>query len=182
MRITGGSHRNRSLATPKDRAIRPTSDKVRKALFDILGDRIRGTLFLDCYAGTGAVGLEALSRGARAAVFIEEDRKALALIRKNAETLGLEIELLPGDFIKIAHRLKKENRRFDVIFIDPPYQKGQQIQTIEKISDAGLLQSEGTVIVEHDKRLELPSIAGEFSLNNHRRYGETELSFFTYTR
>lgn len=181
MRITGGTHRSRALSSPGDRSIRPTSDKVRKAMFDILDAQIRDARFLDCYAGTGAVGLEALSRGAASSTLVEKDRKALALIRRNAENLCLKIELIPGDFTIQADRLARKGRMFDLVFIDPPYGTDQQIQAIEKIQAVGLLDPDGTVIVEHDKRMELPVVIGILQRRFHRRYGETDLSFFEYT-
>jgi 16S rRNA (guanine966-N2)-methyltransferase len=181
LRITGGRLRGKRLTSPLNRAVRPTSDMVREALFDILGPEIAGARFLDCFAGTGAVAFDALSRGAQTAVLVESDPKVAALIRKNAANLGLEPTVIVGDFLKAADRLAEKGQFFDLIFVDPPYASGLQTAAVEKIFASGLPAEGGTVIVEHDRRNELQPNLRQFILTDRRFYGETQLTFFKPT-
>ena len=178
MRITGGTFRGRKLFPPKDFALRPTSDKVKEALFSILASEIQESRFLDCFAGTGAVGFEAISRRAASVTFIEEDRKAMAIVERNAKNLGVEVERFYGDFFHIADRLSRNHRQFDLIFIDPPYAGEIQVPAVLKIDSSDLLATKGKVIVEHDKRELTPDTIGRFCMTDRRKYGETYLSFY----
>ena len=180
MRITGGALRGRRLTVPKDRAIRPTSDKVREALFDILGQQITEARFLDCFAGVGAIGLDALSHGAESAVLIEMENSAIALIEKNARTLGLEPEIHKGDFFMLATRLARAGRQFDLIFVDPPYADEIQVAAVETIGRLDLLAKRGTVIVEHDRRNPLPTTISDLHCDKTKSYGETGLAFYHF--
>ncbi len=180
MRITGGAHRGRKLFSPEDYSIRPTSDRVKEALFSILYSRISGASFLDCFAGSGAVGLEALSRGAKDVAFVEKNRKAAALILKNANLIDLQIEIHNDDFFIVADNLGKMNRKYDFVFIDPPYAKREQVRAVLKIDSTGLLDARGTVIVEHDKRELTSDNIGKLNLTDCRNYGETCLSFYQH--
>jgi 16S rRNA (guanine(966)-N(2))-methyltransferase RsmD len=141
MRITTGKYKGRNLLMPK--GIRPTQDKVRKAIFDILGD-IEGLSFLELYAGSGAVGLEALSRGAADVVMVELNRDCQVAIRKNMETLkAVSCSLYPQEAEKAILRLHKDKRSFDIIFLDPPYYMGK-VGTPGLIGKAGVLPSAAT--------------------------------------
>lgn len=177
MRLTGGQSRGRRLKRPRAAGLRPTSSRVREALFDILGPRIEGACVLDLYAGTGAVGIEALSRGARRAVFVERDKSAARLIRENLALLGrdgaAEIVVLPVEASLAALTLRAE--RFDVVFLDPPYDPGI---THEVLSSASrLVLPGGTLIVEHPTRRP-PDPLRQHSYGAARvyRYGDTSLT------
>ena len=179
MRIVGGTHRGRKLFAPKGSGTRPTSDFVREALFDILGPAIEDAKFLDVYAGTGAVGIEARSRGAREVILVEDDREALVTIRKNLVSLDLEAKVLPLDAKRAFARLTGDGLSFDFIFLDPPYdQAGESIELAARFVDEGLLANDGLVILEHRDK-DRPATPAGLEISDKRRYGETGLAFFT---
>ena len=157
MRIVGGTCRGRSLKTPKGREIRPTSDKVREALFDILGDLILERDFLDLFAGTGAVGIEAMSRGAATTVFVERDPSALALLRQNIHGCGLadRAEVIQGDVMRMPARLNRPGRDYSCIFVDPPYRFEDHDSLLRKLEEEGLVKEDTIVVLEHAAKKEL---------------------------
>ncbi|MGH9797711.1 MAG: 16S rRNA (guanine(966)-N(2))-methyltransferase RsmD [Candidatus Polarisedimenticolia bacterium] len=177
MRLTGGEGRGRPLRGPRGTAVRPTADRVREALFDVLGARFEGSDFLDGFAGTGAVGIEALSRGARLVTFLEKDRLMLRLIATNLEVGEWqgEPEIVPGDVTHSVHILLDRGRRFEVIFLDPPYDRPAGPALLE--AAAGLLASSGILVIEH--RAAEPAEPGS-ALRAVRsyRHGDTALTTF----
>lgn len=180
LRITGGEFRGRKLTAPKGRSTRPTSDKVREAIFGIIGQKIKGASFLDCFAGTGAMGIEAISRGSSAVTLVEKKRKTALLIRYNLENLGLEASVMVMDFFKAAENFEEKNVKWDLIFVDPPYKSLLQLPAVEKLACSGLIENEGTVIVEHDKHQQLPLTIGGLEQVDCRRYGETVLVLYQH--
>ena len=179
MRVTGGEARGRPLKRLRGLRIRPTSDRVREALFDILGRRIEGAAFLDAYAGTGAVGVEALSRGARRAVFLERDKRAIRLIRDN---LGVadwarSSEVIEGDVEASLDRLARGTARFSIVFLDPPYDSPAPGSLLE--SAGRLLSAGGILVVEHRTSLLIEPPTEEV-LRRFRtyRHGDTSLTSF----
>ena len=179
MRVVGGKHRGRTLFAPKGVRTRPTSDRVREALFDILGNGVADATFLDAYAGTGAVGIEAESRGARAVVFIEGNRQALAALRRNLAAAGIEARVVAADASKAFSLLCAEGIAFDFVFLDPPYKDADQsLELAGRYAHSGLLAPAGILVLEHDRRNPLRPRARCFELFDERRYGETVLSFF----
>jgi 16S rRNA (guanine966-N2)-methyltransferase len=187
MRITGGTARGRSIAGPKSGCtlIRPTSDRVREALFNIIVGKIQGSTVLDLYAGTGAFGLETLSRGAAAAVFVDQSKLALQLIQDNlsrcitgAKAALLQLDLArPDSIARLKNRLPSE-MRFDLIFLDPPYERRLAEQAIVAVEQGALLNAEGLLIAEERKNAGLPEQSGSFRLIDQRCYGETGLWFY----
>ncbi len=184
MRITGGSARGHRLATPGagNAGIRPTSDRVREALFNILGDRVREALVLDLFAGTGALGLEALSRGAEHAVFIDRSARALATIRTNlqrcfpsppASVIRLDLAR-PGALARLAAGMPGE-ALFDLVFLDPPYEKNLALQALEMVDRAGILAPGAVVVAEEERNQQLPRATGCLQRIDQRRYGGTGL-------
>jgi 16S rRNA (guanine966-N2)-methyltransferase len=179
MRITGGSYRSRPLKAPKGSLTRPTSDRVREALFSILGPRAGAESVLDLYAGTGALGLEALSRGASSVVFVERSKEALAALHANVESLGAQsqVRVLASSVERAAVRLERE--RFDLVFADPPYadiKSGLAKSALEALF-VPLLEHEGMLVVEHASRDPPPVLAG-LTLDDSRAYGDTALGFY----
>ena len=177
MRLTGGEARGRRLKVPRGRLIRPTADRVREALFDILGTRVEGARFLDVYAGTGAVGCEALSRGAARVVFVERDRRALDLIVENLKVgswSGVG-EIVAGDARRSLRDLDRRRDRFDIIFLDPPYDDATLPDVL--LLAARLLPSEGALVVEHrsSRAIDVPKDAGPLAFRSYR-YGDTTLT------
>ena len=185
MRITGGVHRSRPLKAPRGSATRPTSDRVREALFAILGsvDAIDGARVLDLYAGTGALGLEALSRGAAHATLVEKGRDALAAIRANVAALREEARtrVMAAPVARVGAALGDE--RFDLVFADPPYAdvaKGTTSNELAAVVDAHLAPR-ARVIVEHASADAPPTIGGLRPIET-RRYGDTSLTFYLALR
>jgi 16S rRNA (guanine(966)-N(2))-methyltransferase RsmD len=182
MRIVAGTARGRALAAPKptSRHIRPTADRVRETLFNILGQWLDGQTVLDLYAGTGALGLEAVSRGASRAVLVDQDKEALSLCRQNTDHLGFgeQVEILAQPVGRAMEGLGKRGQTFDLIFADPPYAARAVQEVLEGVARAGLLAPGGTVIVEHDKREPAPESHEGFSRVDGRVFGDTMVSFF----
>jgi 16S rRNA (guanine966-N2)-methyltransferase len=193
LRIIGGTARGRRLQTPSKstakhsgRSIRPTADRAREALFSIIGYEVKGASVLDLYAGTGALGLEALSRSAQRAVFVDNNPQAVQLIGKNIELCGFSDRtlVLKRDLSKGLNFLVKQlpEIKFSIIFIDPPYGKGLSVTMLHEIEKINLLSSDVLVVVEDDALSELPSKVTELRLVDQRRYGETGFWFYRRTR
>ena len=179
MRIISGSSKGRRLATRKSDAIRPTSDRVKESLFGILGDRVKERRVLDLFAGTGNLGIEALSRGARRAVFVEIGRQAVPVIRRNLAECGMwdRSEIVPKDVIRAIGVLKERSERFDLILVDPPYGKGMVQRTLLKLSSNPIYHDDSILVIQHDRREPLSSSAGNWNLIRQKRIGDTLLSF-----
>jgi aspartate aminotransferase len=184
MRIVSGIYRGRRLAAPRGEKTRPTSDRVREALFSILFD-VTGLSVLDLYAGTGALGIEALSRGASNAVFVESGREAMQAIEKNFASLSIErthAVLLPLKVERAIEKLKKEQRRFDLIFADPPYADAARVLPELLANVDALLTDRGIAVLEHASKSEPPAAPVGFVLTRTKRYGETSLAFYERPR
>jgi 16S rRNA (guanine966-N2)-methyltransferase len=179
MRITSGIFKSRIIRPPA--GIRPTLDNVRKSVFDILGEMIKSARVLDLYAGSGAFGLEAISRGAGSCVFVDNSRASVAAIRENLKALKLsetgEIAVIYADskavMAKFAH-----TAGFDIIFLDPPYYKSLAKKSLSLLGECDILTPAGVVIAEHSKHDELAAKAGALTLFRNARYGDTEISFY----
>ncbi|HHY93322.1 MAG TPA: 16S rRNA (guanine(966)-N(2))-methyltransferase RsmD [Firmicutes bacterium] len=181
MRVIAGSERGRRLLCPPGQRVRPTSDRVREALFDILQHRIPEARVLDLFAGTGALGIEALSRGARQAVFVDDHPTSLATVRTNLERCGLtaRAQVLRADAVTYLRRPATQDAPFDVIFADPPYRWGGTSALLGRISPA-LLAPGGVVIYEHARKEEPPEQVGNLKRVRQQRYGDTVLSFYCF--
>jgi len=182
MRVIAGRLGGRRLSAPRGRGTRPTSDRVREALFSMLGD-IEGAVVLDLYAGTGALGIEALSRGARRAVFVENARPALAALAENLATLGIEGEArVVAQPVARASDLVVREGPFDLILVDPPYAAlAEAAATVARVVGSqgagGGLAPGGRLVIEHASRDAAPEIPG-LSLIRTRSYGEASLSLY----
>ncbi|MGO0123361.1 16S rRNA (guanine(966)-N(2))-methyltransferase RsmD [Desulfothermobacter acidiphilus] len=181
MRITGGSAKRCRLASPKGKKTRPTSERVKGALFNILAPYLSGAHFLDLFAGTGGIGIEALSRGAERAVLVEKDPQALRLLRENLQRSGLSerAEVRGGDVLRLLPRIARGEQRFDIIFLDPPYARGYEAKVLRLLVQEGLVQRNGWVIVESSARELPPDRVEQLVLRRRERYGDTALSFYT---
>lgn len=179
MRIVAGTARGRRLKTPRSAAtIRPTADRVRETLFNVLGQWAEGLVVLDLFAGTGALALEALSRGARHAVLVDRDREAIALCRSNAEELGFldRVRVISSPVERAMEQLEREGAQFDLIFVDPPYASVQASQVLPRLE--GLLEPGGRACLEHDRREELPEVVGRLRRSDERRFGDTLVTVY----
>ncbi len=184
VRITGGSARGRKLLSPKTELIRPTCDRVREALFNILGERVQGAHILDCFAGTGAFGIEALSRGAASALFLDQSLEAGRLIEMNlrATLAHPRVAFARVDLTRAQALASTRDfwpaQGFNIIFMDPPYRKDFVPPLLQAIDHDDMLAEGGMVVAEEHFQVDLPAMLSQLSLTDHRRYGETGLWFF----
>ncbi len=179
MRIISGQHKGRKLFTPKGTHTRPTSDRVREALFNIIAHRIPGSSFLDLYAGTGAVGIEAAGRGSETIVFVENNRSALSVLRNNIDLTGIDARVMATSVAKSIDVLAGEESRFDVVFLDPPYRDAEvALKLAARIGERNLLADGGLIILEFGLSHFEPSSIDGLDLFDHRRYGDTGLAFY----
>ncbi|HEY8208974.1 MAG TPA: 16S rRNA (guanine(966)-N(2))-methyltransferase RsmD [Myxococcaceae bacterium] len=180
MRIVAGSARGRPLKGPRSSAIRPTADRVRQSIFNILGQWLDGQRVLDLYAGTGALGLEAVSRGAAAAVLVDQDKEAVSLCRENAKALGFEgqVRVVASPVERAVEQLRRAGERFDAVFSDPPYAAGVTARTLEQVEP--LLLPGGVCVMEHDKREDVPEASGRLARADARAFGDTRVAFFRF--
>jgi 16S rRNA (guanine966-N2)-methyltransferase len=175
LRIVGGEARGRRLRAVPGRSTRPTADRVRQSLFDLLGQRCDGLRVLDLYAGTGALAIEALSRGAVRATLVEQDARAAAVIERNASELGYgdRVEIVRDDVSRALPRLRGP---FELVFSDPPYALRAAQDTVDALARLGLVAPGGRIVVERDRREPGPGTPPGFSLANERGYGDTAVS------
>ncbi|HTG00098.1 MAG TPA: 16S rRNA (guanine(966)-N(2))-methyltransferase RsmD [Nitrospirota bacterium] len=177
MRIAGGIGRGQRLKVPAGTRVRPTSDKVKQALFNILSDRVEGASLLDLFAGAGGIGIEALSRGAGRVTFVDGSRESVAAIKHNvdATNTGNRAEVVQS---RADAYLTRASGTFDIVFLDPPYAEELQ-PLLEQIAASGVLKPDGIVIAEHFKKQPSPRAAGALALFREARYGDTVLAFYT---
>jgi 16S rRNA (guanine966-N2)-methyltransferase len=186
MRVIAGKFRSRQLKSLKSAALRPTSDRLRETLFNILGDLVLGSRFIDAFAGTGAVGIEALSRGAAEVIFIEKHPGTAALIKKNLDSLEVhkqEARVLPIDVLHALEMLSKENSYGrevpDILFIDPPYDHAAEYDRVLSFAgSATLLNEDALVIAEHRRGTALPQTVERLQCVRVLRQGDATLSFY----
>ena len=191
MRVIAGDYKGRRIISPEGRDIRPTTDKTKEAIFSILTGRIAGSSVLDLFSGTGALGIEALSRGADLCVFCEKAREALGIIEENLINCGIAVRriselsfeekdeplayICPGDITK---SLEKITGKFEIILMDPPYEKGLCEKSLEMISEQDLLAEDGMIVCEHRKQETLADEICGFVKVKERRYGISMVSIY----
>lgn len=181
MRVISGVCKGRPLKAVQGMTTRPTTDKVKESLFNIIGPFFDGGNVLDLFSGSGSLGLEALSRGMEKGVFVEKDPKALQVIKANIQACRMEeeSEVLRSDALRSIKMLGGRGVRFDLIMMDPPYKIANSIPSIlSEIEENQLLAEDGLIICEHGKELELPEQIGSFVKYRHEKYGITAISFF----
>jgi len=180
MRIIAGNYRGRKIKSPPSLATRPTSDRLRETLFNILAPRIEGARFLDLCAGTGAVGLEALSRGAAHVTFVDQSRRMSALIKENCDAFEIdngEFEVVTADASDFLRRYARQSKQpFDIIFFDPPY--AMEYTMLNYVERGSSLANEGLLIVEHYKKKELGEELGALRRFRQVKQGDSVLSFY----
>ena len=182
MRIIAGALKGRVLAPVKGRT-RPTAARVREAIFNILGPVVLEARVLDLFAGTGALGIEALSRGASRAVFVEDHPEALRGLWRNLESLGLmgRSKVLPLPVAVALRKLAAVGEGFDLVFLDPPYGGGVAPATLEALAASGLLRPQARVVAEHSRRETLPEAVGALEQQTLRRYSDTQVAIYLAT-
>lgn len=177
MRVIAGAYKGRKLESPENFDIRPTTDKAKEALFSILMNEIAGARVLDLFAGSGALGIEALSRGAQECIFVDHSRQSVGLIKRNLAACGVRepARVIAGDYRKVLAGLAGT---FDIILMDPPYNRGLLGDAFRLISEQGLLAEGGVIVCEHRKEEELPEEICGFTREKERRYGIVKLSIY----
>jgi len=185
MRIISGTAKGRRLKVPKlshDRRVRPLTDQAREALFNILGGLVVDCYFLDLFAGTGAVGIEALSRGAKLSIFVELDRKVVSTIRENLAITGFEdrAEVYSLDALRAIKVLDSKKSQFDIVFLGPPYGSPALEKALELLSISNIIKKDTVVIAEHRAKHDIPESFGSLMKLRDMRYGDTVLSFYKW--
>jgi 16S rRNA (guanine966-N2)-methyltransferase len=177
MRVVAGTARGLRLDVPPGREVRPTADRVREAMFSALGERVHGATALDLFGGSGALGIEALSRGAALAVIVELKRRAAEVIAANIARTGQNerARLIRGDAMKVIPSLAAEGLVFDLVFVDPPYAGDLAVRALAAVVEAGLLGEGGVAVVEHDRRNPFAAPAG-LRIASLKTYGDTALT------
>lgn len=180
MRIIAGELKGRKLHSIDTKLIRPTSDMVREALFSILGNMVVDSRFLDLFAGSGGVGIEAYSRGAKEVVFVDSASESIRVLKKNLELTKIlhETEVIHSDFSIAIDRLSSQSREFDIVYIDPPYKMGIEIEAVKKIQDKKILAEDGIIIIEHEAKNLMPDTIELFEKIKERKYGNVRLSLY----
>lgn len=185
MRIISGTYRGFRLRSLKGASLRPTSDQMRETLFDVIGPSIEGSRFLDGYAGSGAVGLEALSRGAAPVVLVESQRGAQELIRRNLDMLRTadKVRLIGSKLETALDRLAQEGMIFDYVFLDPPYAEiAAYHRVLRQLGRSSLLSSDSMVIAEHSRHVLLEGKYGSLERRREIRHGDSQLTFYHPSR
>lgn len=181
MRVIAGAYRSRRLKGPGKLRLRPTSDRLRETIFNILGPTVEGCLFVDLFAGTGAIGIEAISRGARKAIFIETHAAAARLVRENLAALGTlsNAEVIQMDVIRGLERLAARHLIADFFFLDPPYGGTKEhLNVLEFLDASHLIAPRGVVIAEHHRKTELPERFDRLERTRFIEQGDAVLSFY----
>ena len=183
MRVIAGQYRSRALVAPKGRDTRPTSDRLRETLFNVLASRLEGAVFIDLYAGSGAVGIEALSRGAREAMFVEQAESGLKAIRANLSALGIHggYALETRSVMSALKRLSSSGHMADIVFLDPPYERADEYEAVLSFLGgecSALLAPGALVVAEHAKKDDLAEQYGMLVRYRVLKQGDAALSFY----
>lgn len=180
LRVIAGYAKGFKLKTFSDNKVRPTSDKVKEALFSILTERIVDADVIDVFAGTGSLGIEALSRGAKTVVFNDNCKDCITLVKQNLETTKFieKAEIIFGNADETIKKLSRQGKKFDIIFLDPPYGKNLIKDTLFILSESDIMRKDCIVVAEHDKNDEMPIKIGKISFTKDKKYKDTVLSFF----
>jgi len=176
MRVTGGIYGGRIIKSVPGNDTRPTPDKVRQAIFNMLMHDIEDTRVLDLFAGSGALGIEALSRGAREAVFVENGRSQVKIIRDNLAGLGLSATVIERDYKKACKALSEAGEKFDIVFADPPYDLLTPLELADRVAEYNLLEPNGFLIIEHRAGREFEN--DKWHPTRHKKYGQTEVTVY----
>ncbi len=180
MRVIAGKYRRRGLSGPSALELRPTGDRLKETLFNVLGAAVNGAVVLDVFGGSGAIGIEALSRGARQAVFVENAESACRLIRRNADLCGISsgYRVVRQDAFRALRALAREGFRADIVFFDPPYDFKPYGDLLDIAFNRGLVRESATVVVEHHRKAELPESGNGYQRSRLLRQGDHCLSFY----
>ncbi len=184
MRVISGTRKGKILKAVPGSSTRPTTDKVKEAIFNIIGPYFDGGVGLDLFAGSGGLGIEALSRGAERVIFVDRDGKAIQTIHENVKTCELEdfVEIFRNDAERALKAVIKRELAFQFIFLDPPYKKQQLLKLLEWIEREQLLVPNGTIICEHGSDIQLPETVGKLGVRKHEKYGIIAITIYEFTK
>jgi 16S rRNA (guanine966-N2)-methyltransferase len=182
LRIIAGRFKGRKLRSVPGTKTRPTASRIREAIFNILAGQVRGARVLDLFAGTGAFGVEALSRGAESVFFIDIDSDSIAVLKDNIKSISLEnhTRILKWDPTKNLNCLRSWRPAFNLVFMDPPYNKNLIAATLQNLHNSESMESGTRIVLEHSRQEPIPKDKKPFILLDQRRYGKTLVSFFKY--
>jgi 16S rRNA (guanine966-N2)-methyltransferase len=182
LRIIGGELRGRKLVTVSGRQTRPTADRVRESIFNILGESVRNALVLDLFAGTGAMGIEALSRGAESVLFADNDKRALTALEKNVKLCSFEsrAKIIKWNILKNLNITSSFQQAYNLVFIDPPYNKNLIQPTLSNLDKSQCIENGARVAIEHSPHEPIAEQDQRFKISDQRRYGKTLVSFLSY--
>ena len=181
LRVISGKSRGLKLNTPENMDIRPTTDRVKEAMFNIISPYIYGSNILDLFAGSGALGVEALSRGAELCYFVDSSKTSMNVTKSNIKKARLEdgAVTINSSYEKAIDRILMNKVKFDVIFVDPPYYEGYFIDVIKKIDSTDILKDDGIIVVEHDVKTEIPEEIGRIYISKEKKYGKTMVTIMS---
>lgn len=184
MRIIAGKYRGFTLNTIPGKLIRPTPSKVREAIFDIIGFKVVDSDFLDLFAGTGAIGIEAISRGAKSVTFVERNRNAIELINTNLTKIGEKetATIVKNDYIYSLKFLNEQQKKYDIIFLDPPYNKDLLQKTLNEIDRSSLLKNNSIIIAQYQIHEKMQNNFSRIQTIKEKRYGKTKVTIFSYNK
>ena len=182
LRIIGGALKGKKLHSVRNMSIRPTADKLRESIFNILSQRVMNAVVIDLFAGTGALGIEALSRGAESVLFVDNANGALSVLRKNIDSCMLDqkANIIKWNIRQNLNCIKSKKQHFDLIFLDPPYDKNLIKPTLFNLDKSHSLKNEACIVVEHSLFETIPTDLFAFDLLDQRKYGKTLVSFLNY--
>ncbi len=183
MKILSGKLTGRPIAFRPQAGVRPTADRARKAVFDILRSAVEGQSVLDLFSGSGAMGMEALSNGACRAVFVEKDRALCRVIEKNLGTLGLTSgSVICREVIAAVEALSARGERFGIVIMDPPYQTGLGLETLAAVERSNLIDRDSLIVLECSQRETLPEKMGSLRAIKVKKYGDTKIAIYAKAR
>lgn len=180
MRVISGKARGLKLNTPKNEDVRPTTDRVKESLFNIINGYIIDGEVLDLFAGTGSLGIECLSRGANKCVFVDVSKTSIDIVKSNIKKARVEdnAEILNIDYKSAIDKVKNKTYKFDIIFMDPPYYENMFMDALKKIDESDILKDDGIIVVEHDTKQKFPESIGKLIKDRSKKYGNTTLTFY----
>ncbi len=179
-RVIAGRARGRALKTPAGQSVRPTTDRVKESVFNIINPLLADCVFADLFSGSGSIGIEALSRGAGVCYFCDSDARAMATVKSNLNSTGLMSSsvLTLGDYRSVIARLSREGTRADIVYCDPPYSTGAAAEVLATLGDGEALSNDGIVLIEHHRDETLPIVVGQLSRYRRKEYGTIVVSFY----
>ena len=180
MRVISGKARGLKLNTPKNEDVRPTTDRVKESLFNIINFYVMDNNILDLFAVTGSLGIECLSRGANKCVFVDKSKESMSIVKSNIKKARVENEsiTLNTDFKSAILSLGRQGDKFTIIFMDPPYYKNMFIDALSSVDENNLLEEDGIIVVEHDTKDSFPDNVGRLYKDREKKYGNTTLTFY----